>query len=197
MEPSLIGHHLHPGDTYNIDNNIIVTAFNSTDLGVSYLLQYDNFTIMHCGDLNYWHWMDESTLYEISNAENEYKKIIKEIKKYSINVTMFPLDPSQGNMYDAGANYYIMEIKPDILIPMHFWNKTDMVFEYQKKNLDQKTKIVPLINSGDSINILFENKKIQQIEKYHLIRQISKNNTIENNIEKEIDLLSSALNEPF
>ena len=49
------GKRMNPGDTYKISEKIQVKAFDSTDLGVSYLLSYEDINIFHAGDLNFWH----------------------------------------------------------------------------------------------------------------------------------------------
>ena len=51
---------LKKGEEYK-DETLSVRAFGSTDVGVSFLLQTGGKKIFHAGDLNNWHWMDEST----------------------------------------------------------------------------------------------------------------------------------------
>ena len=55
------------------DQNVIIRAFGSTDLGVSYLIHIKDKTIFHAGDLNNWHWNEESTdcLLYTSDAADE------------------------------------------------------------------------------------------------------------------------------
>ena len=42
-----------------------VTAFGSTDLGVSFLVEWNGLRLFHAGDLNNWHWRAESTEDEV------------------------------------------------------------------------------------------------------------------------------------
>ncbi|MEI3154718.1 MAG: hypothetical protein V8S95_06185 [Odoribacter sp.] len=46
-----------------------IKAFGSTDIGISFLIDIDNIRIFHAGDLNNWHWEEESTPEEIAGTE--------------------------------------------------------------------------------------------------------------------------------
>ena len=65
------GKRMAPGDTLELEPGISVTAFSSTDLGVSFLLNLKGRKFFHAGDLNFWHWREESTLKEVEEAEQE------------------------------------------------------------------------------------------------------------------------------
>ena len=57
-----------------------VKAFGSTDAGVSYAITLpDGEVIFHAGDLNDWHWSEESTEREIEKAEAKFKTIVNRI----------------------------------------------------------------------------------------------------------------------
>lgn len=116
------GTRLWPGDLMNVNSRMTVRAFPSTDLGVSFLVTIDGLNIFHAGDLNFWHWREESTVQEIEEAEQEFHEACKPIIGQPIDLCMFPVDPRQGRLYDAGANYFIMTAKPRLLVPMHFWS---------------------------------------------------------------------------
>lgn len=61
MAKNLEGDRMCPLQTRTYDD-IIVHAFFSTDLGVSYLVEVDGLNVFHAGDLNLWHWRQESSL---------------------------------------------------------------------------------------------------------------------------------------
>ena len=63
--------YLSKGETW-LDGVLEVEAFGSTDLGISFLLRLDGKLIFHAGDLNNWHWKEESTEEEVREAENSY-----------------------------------------------------------------------------------------------------------------------------
>ena len=60
---------LKKGEEWN-DDLLKIEAFGSTDIGISFLLDVADKRIFHAGDLNNWHWEDESTPAEIREAAN-------------------------------------------------------------------------------------------------------------------------------
>ena len=79
---------MRKGDVYN-DEYIKIKAFGSTDAGVSFMLETDGKKIFHAGDLNNWHWADESTPQEIKKREGDFLAILNNIRK---ECTAFDLD---------------------------------------------------------------------------------------------------------
>jgi len=115
--------------TYS-DKFVTIKAFGSTDLGISFLIKADGKVIFHAGDLNNWHWKDESTTEEIKEAEIAYLSelnLLTEDVKY-IDVVMFPVDPRLGADYMLGANQFIGIFGVGLFAPMHFGE------EYKKAN---------------------------------------------------------------
>ena len=124
------GKRMAPGDTLKLSEELTVTAFDSTDLGVSFLADFCGIRIFHAGDLNFWHWREESSMQEIEEADAEFRKAVQPISKEKIDIAFFPVDPRQGTMYEAGANYFILAAKPRILIPMHYFHRADTAADY-------------------------------------------------------------------
>lgn len=112
---------LTPGDGYK-DSVISVVAFNSTDIGNSYLVETMGHKFFHAGDLNAWIWKDESTEAEVSEAINKYEEILDQIKSAAphIDVAMFPVDSRIGTDYFIGAAMFVRAIFVDHFFPMHF-----------------------------------------------------------------------------
>ncbi len=113
------GVRMAPGDERGF-GALTVHAYGSTDEGVSFYVNFAGITLFHAGDLNLWHWRDESSVTEIEAAERAFYDCVAPIPKQKIDVAFFPVDPRQGSMYDAGACYFIMTVKPKFFIPMHF-----------------------------------------------------------------------------
>ena len=130
-----------------------VRAFGSTDEGVSFLVEYAGVTIFHAGDLNLWHWRDESTVSEIEAAEKAFYDCVEPIPAQAIDVAFFPVDPRQGSMYDAGAGYFVMTIKPRIMIPMHFQGRGDVAMRFSITGETAATKVVALQEAGDQVDL--------------------------------------------
>lgn len=112
---------LSPGEYYQ-DNNLVIKAYGSTDIGNSYAIETDNFKFFHAGDLNAWLWLDESTPQEVAEARSSYEGIIKDIKNDfpRFDLVMFPVDSRLGREYWWGAKYFVNQILTDLFVPMHF-----------------------------------------------------------------------------
>ena len=148
------GIHMQPGDEVSVDN-MTVTAYDSTDEGVSFLISISGITLFHAGNLNLWHWRDESTIVEIEAAERDFYRCLEPLiqKKTVIDIAFFPVDPRQGRMHDAGANYFLMNLKPRILIPMHFQGRGDVVRRFAINNENTATKVIALSETGEQVTV--------------------------------------------
>lgn len=106
------------------DDNIIVNAFGSTDIGNSYgvVIKAQNLKVFHAGDLNCWSWDDESTPGEIRAAENAFSSELQPIaeKFTEFDVVMFPVDSRIGSGYTKGAQGFLSSITAKRFFPMHF-----------------------------------------------------------------------------
>ena len=146
------GVRMSPGDEQGF-GPVNVRAFGSTDEGVSFLVTCAGVSLFHAGDLNLWHWRDESSIMEIEAAERAFYDCVAPIPKGEIDVAFFPVDPRQGSMYDAGAGYFVMTVKPRILIPMHFQGRSDVAVRFALMNETNHTKVVALEQPGDHIDL--------------------------------------------
>lgn len=147
------GKRMAPGDVLELSEHVKVRAYDSTDLGVSYLVELDGYRIFHAGDLNFWHWQDESTNQEIREAEEEFHRAIKPLEKEPVDVAFFPLDPRQGRSYDAGINYYLMTVKPRLLIPMHFFHWPEVAVEFARRSRSRQTEVIAMTKPGEQMRI--------------------------------------------
>jgi len=185
------GKRMSPGDVYQINEHMSVYAYDSTDLGVSFLIQYDDINIFHAGDLNFWHWRDESTAKEIDEAETQFKKAVEPLTKQKIDIAFFPVDPRQGRMFDAGANYFILQVKPRVMIPMHFWKRTEIAVEFARRCKTRDTEIIALTQSGEKMIVDIEdNNMIINVYKKEVGKRIEKR-------ENQIEFSSLNNNDPF
>ncbi len=116
--------YLRKGDVYQ-DGRLTIRAFGSTDVGVSFLIEVDGKRIFHAGDLNNWHWKDESTPLEAAEAERKYLAELEVIARYTpeMDVAMFPVDPRLGTDFMRGARQFIDRIRTGVFVPMHFWER--------------------------------------------------------------------------
>lgn len=171
------GVRMTPGEVKRINNKMLVRAFDSTDIGISFYIEYEEISIFHAGDLNLWHWKEESTPQEIEDAENKFKKIIQKLKNYKIDIAFFPADPRMGKEFDAGINYFFYTIKPTILIPMHFWEKKELIEDLSRKIKLQNKEYIPLTEKGDRLRVFYDDHNIigkeviKNIDQYSILNE--------------------------
>ena len=146
------GVRMNPGEEQGF-GPVNVKALGSTDEGVSFLVECAGVKLFHAGDLNLWHWRDESSIVAIEAAEKLFYECVAPIPKGEIDVAFFPVDPRQGSMYDAGAGYFVMDVKPRILFPMHFQGRGDVALRFAVTGETKSTKIIALQEAGDKISI--------------------------------------------
>lgn len=142
-----------PGDIINgLPGKISVKAYGSTDAGVSFLVRTDDgHTIFHAGDLNYWHWQDESTPEEVRKAYNDFSRILFRIQQEvpAIDVLFFPVDPRQGTDYESGARLFMANIPCTYFFPMHFQKEAAKACDFDQYTPDN-TVAVCLCKPGES-----------------------------------------------
>lgn len=116
--------YMKKGDTWK-DENINIEAFGSTDSGISFLIGAEGKLLFHAGDLNNWHWQDESTPEEVADAGKQYLQELSQLVKRTdqLDLAMFPVDPRMGNNFMLGAQQFVDRIKTSIFVPMHFWER--------------------------------------------------------------------------
>ena len=121
--------YLKKEDSYE-DHNLWIKAFGSTDSGISFLIEAEGKRLFHAGDLNNWHWEDESTPAEIREAANFYHQELETLARETdyVDLALFPVDPRLGKDYTRGAREFVDRIHTLQFAPMHFWEK------YEKAN---------------------------------------------------------------
>lgn len=159
---------LSPGETFS-DDNISTTAFRSTDIGNSYLIECNGIKIFHAGDLNAWLWKDESTSSEIAAALNEFNSILADIRKVTptLDIAFFPVDSRIGTGWWEGAYIFVRTIKVNYFIPMHFCiagtpeELGERIAQGTDFNLFKNPdcgKYIALTKPGENVNLQFHTK---------------------------------------
>lgn len=157
MDKSKLKHYmrfLEKGDVFE-DDNIKVVACGSTDAGISFVIEVDGKVIFHAGDLNNWHWQDESSKAEIRAAQRYFSRELEFIyQRYnSLDVAMFPIDPRMGTDFALGAMQFVEKINVKTFIPMHFWQFKDKANECKDDILKFTQNFVEIKDKGQIINI--------------------------------------------
>lgn len=141
--------HLAVGD-------VQIDAYDSTDKGVSFYVTTGGLHIFHAGDLNLWHWREESTLREIAQAEEDYYAAVAPIARLPIDIAFFPVDPRMGGMFDAGANHFIMAAKPRLFIPMHWQGRPEVAVNFARQGRTKYTEVLALTKPRERAELEFE-----------------------------------------
>ena len=150
------GHRMTKGSELTLSSRVQVKAYGSTDAGVSYLVTLDGMRFFHAGDLNFWHWREVSNARQIQEADEDFKGEVKDLQGVDMDVAFFPVDPRMGMLFDAGANYFMLTVKPRLLLPMHFWGRSDVILEFARRSRTRETEIVALTSPGQAINLDIE-----------------------------------------
>lgn len=118
---------------YELDNQLNLTTFKSTDLGVAFLIEDERKLIYHAGDLNDWVWDDESEEYNNQMTKDYQEEILKLsncLNNREIDVAFVVLDPRQEQDYDRGMCFYLDNITSKVVYPMHYWDKPTVIDQF-------------------------------------------------------------------
>lgn len=154
------GKRIKPGDSLKI-GDADIRAFESTDKGVSLYVKVGSLCIFHAGDLNLWHWREESSLREIAQAERDYYRAVAPIEQLPVDIAMFPVDPRMGGLFDAGANHFIMAVKPRLFIPMHWQNRPEVALEFARRGRTKYTEVLALTKPRERAELAFTENELR------------------------------------
>lgn len=145
-----------PGDTIEgLPGGIMVKAYGSTDRGVSFVVTLSSGEkIFHAGDLNYWHWNEESTVEEVKKAYNSFVKVMQALMEENkhFDIAFFPVDPRLGADYADGARLFLENIAVDNFFPMHFWGDYRAGCDFEDYTTDN-TESYCLHVPGESVSL--------------------------------------------
>ncbi len=136
-------------------SGVEIRAYPTTDTGLAFMVKISGVHIFHAGDLNLWHWREQSTLREITRSEDEFYRIVSQIDEDRIDICMFPVDPNQGGFYDAGANHFIMAKKPRLFFPMHWGARSEIAQDYARRMHTSYTTVHALVRPRQTALIDF------------------------------------------
>lgn len=112
-------HVMAPGDTETVDG-VTVTALDSTDEGVSFLVRAAGKTIFHAGDLNLWYW-EGDTPAERAAMTRRYEAVLEQLRGVHLDLAFLVLDSRQAEAdATAGIDRFQAVVGADHIFPMHF-----------------------------------------------------------------------------
>lgn len=146
--------YINKGETYE-DDALKIQAFGSTDVGISFLIHIQGMSIFHAGDLNNWHWSEESTEEEIRKANGDFLAEVRFLKEIApaIDLVMFPVDRRMGKDYMKGAKQFIEQIKTTIFVPMHFSEDYEGGNAFRPIAENEGCQFITLTHRGESFDI--------------------------------------------
>lgn len=133
-----------PGKDYNLCLGQKLTTFESTDLGVAFLIEDQDKMIYHAGDLNDWVWEGENASYNEQMTQNYREQIhllADKLNGREMDVAFVVLDPRQEKDYDRGLCYFLEHILVKNVYPMHYWGQPDIIDTLLKEHPEYKAKI--------------------------------------------------------
>lgn len=157
------GIRMDKGDEKKLSERVMVKAYGSTDSGVSFLVTLDGVSFFHAGDLNFWHWREVSNAKQIQMAEEDFRSEMADLTNVEMDVAFFPVDPRMGMLFDAGANYFMLTAKPRLLLPMHFWGRSDVMVEFARRSRSRETEVIALTNHGQALKLDIEDDGFMSI----------------------------------
>lgn len=103
-------------------DDLKIQTFRSTDAGVAFLVHIRDKVIYHAGDLNWWHWEEESNAYN-EMMRRKYQHEIGKFPAERIDLAFVPLDPRQEDQAFWGLDYFMKHTDTRYVFPMHMWEK--------------------------------------------------------------------------
>lgn len=101
------------------DDAIKVWAYDSTDVGVSFLVEtVSGKRIFHAGDFNWWHWENDKPENR-AIAKKIFDKQLKRIKGLEIDLAFFPVDARLGSSQELGVTEFLKNTDTKALVAMH------------------------------------------------------------------------------
>ena len=148
---------MEPGETLQIkagESELLIETLRSTDEGVAFVVKTAGHTIYHAGDLNWWHWEEETDTYNRFMKE-AYQKEIGMLEGMHIDAAFVPLDPRLDREYYWGLDWFMRHTDTDVVFPMHMQDQYDLYYRLMQEEsaLDYKTSVAHITREGQSFEL--------------------------------------------
>lgn len=130
-------------------------SYGSTDKGISILVELPYLTFFHAGDLNDWEWPEDTEL-ERKKMKEDFRKEIDKIQTEQVDLAFFPIDPRLKEDYDLGVSYFLDRISPEVLFPMHMWDRLKFSDKFKEDYINIYTDIKEIDYDGQEFYITME-----------------------------------------
>ena len=141
--------HLKPNTEFSAEG-IRVHTLRSTDEGVAFLVEAEEKTIYHAGDLNNWYWKEESKEWN-QNMDEKFRSYIEPLRGKKIDAAFIPLDPRQEEYYSLGMDYFLNLADAVQVYPMHFWGEPEIINRWYEEHPDSpdRNRVVKISYEGE------------------------------------------------
>lgn len=113
-----------------------IRTLQSTDEGVAFLVRVGEQVVYHAGDLNWWHWEEESAEYN-EMMRRRFLQEMGKIEGEAIDIAFLPLDPRQEEQYAWGFDYFMRHTRTSCAFPMHFWGQYEICDRLMNDSLSE------------------------------------------------------------
>ena len=123
----------------------------STDQGISIYFKTDDTSFLHAGDLNLWIWPEDSKE-ENHQMKEDFEREVFYFKGLEPDYAFFAVDARlDEEIYSKGPLYFIEEVRPKKLFPMHYREHWDIINQF--KELDHgETEFIPINTENQRFN---------------------------------------------
>nr|WP_314460796.1 MBL fold metallo-hydrolase [uncultured Clostridium sp.] len=139
--------------SYNDGRNtqLEVTAFDSTDEGVAFLIKGDGAAIYHAGDLNNWRWEGEPEEWNRDMAK-KYSLEVDKLSGVKIDAAFLPLDPRQEGAFYLGFDEFMRKAEVLHAFPMHCWGNFSVIGQLKAMEVSApyRDRIIMIERDGES-----------------------------------------------
>lgn len=144
----------------NLPGGVSVKAYSSTakDKGVAFdVTLKDGRKVFHAGQLNNWHYMEDTTPQEKAHAESLFTSAVNRIAEENseLDVVFFPVDVREGADFASGAAQFVDTVNVKNFFPMHFDGSHEQACDFANYPLKKKvdTKFHGLYSPGMSTEV--------------------------------------------
>lgn len=108
-----------------------IYTFRSNDAGVAFVVTAEEHTFYHAGDLHDWKFEGAGDLIN-GKMERDYKRQLRRLEKFRIDVAFVVLDPRLGVYTNQGLSLFMQSVGADVIFPMHMWQDYSVIDAYKK-----------------------------------------------------------------
>lgn len=131
-----------------------IQTLRSTDEGSAFLVECEGETIYHAGDLNWWHWEEESDKYN-AVMKRAYQDEVAVLKDREISAAFVVLDPRQEEQFFWGLDWFMRHTETKHVFPMHMWDKYE-VYDWlmeKEESAPYRDKVIRIDREGQTFEL--------------------------------------------